>query len=59
MPGFQELLVVGKSKYKSLVFDFDKLNNVNKYYEDYQIPKEEKMMVYAYSSSFSTLSEPV
>ncbi|MCR5545706.1 MAG: hypothetical protein K6F30_04425 [Lachnospiraceae bacterium] len=56
MPGFQELLVVGKSKYKSLVFDFDKVNNVNQYYENYQIPKEEKMMVYAYSSSFSTIS---
>ena len=56
MPGFQELLVVGKSKYKSLVFDFDKVNNVSKYYESYQIPKDEKMMVYAYSSSFSTIS---
>ncbi|MCR4675040.1 MAG: hypothetical protein K5675_08520 [Lachnospiraceae bacterium] len=56
MPGFQELLVVGKSKYKSLVFDFDKVNNVNQYYENYQIPKEEKMVVYAYSSSFSTIS---
>ena len=56
MPGFQELLVVGKSKYKSLVFDFDKVNNVSKYYENYQIPKEEKMMVYAYSSSFSSIS---
>ena len=56
MPGYQELLVVGKNRYKSLVFDFEKVNNLNSYYENYQIPKEEKMMVYAYSSSFSTLS---
>ena len=56
MPGYQELLAVGKSRYKSLVFDFDKVNNLNSYYENYRIPKEEKMMVYAYSSSFSTLS---
>ncbi len=56
MPGYQELLVVGKNRYKSLVFDFDKVNNLNSYYENYRIPREEKMMVYAYSSSFSTLS---
>lgn len=56
MPGYQDLIVVGKNKYKSLIFDFENVNNVNKYYDNYQIPKEEKMVVYAYSSSFSTLS---
>ena len=56
MPGYQDLIVVGKSKYKSLIFDFEKVNNVNQYYDNYRIPKEEKMVVYAYSSSFSTLS---
>ncbi len=56
MPGYQDLIVVGKSKYKSLIFDFEKVNNVNQYYDSYRIPKEEKMVVYAYSSSFSTLS---
>lgn len=56
MPGYQDLIVVGKSKYKSLIFDFEKVNNVNQYYDNYRIPKDEKMVVYAYSSSFSTLS---
>ena len=56
MPGFSELLAVGKNRYKSLVFDFDKVNNLPLYYKNYQIPENEKMMVYAYSSSFSSIS---
>ena len=56
MSNYSELLVVGKSKYKSLIFDFPQVDNMGQYYENYRIPAEEKMMVYAYSSQYSGFS---
>ena len=56
MSSYSELLVVGKSKYKSLIFDFTQVDNMGQYYENYRIPAEEKMMVYAYSSQYSGFS---
>ena len=56
MSNYSELLAVGKSKYKSLIFDFTQVDNMGQYYENYRIPAEEKMMVYAYSSQYSGFS---
>ena len=56
MSNYSELLVSGKNKYKSLIFDFAGVDNVGQYYENYRIPQEETMMVYAYSSQYSGFS---
>ena len=56
MSNYSELLAVGKNKYKSLIFDFTQVDNMGQYYENYRIPAEEKMMVYAYSSQYSGFS---
>ncbi len=56
MSSYSELFVAQKSKYKSLIFDFTKVDNVGTYYENYRIPSDEKMMVYAYSSQYSGFS---
>ena len=56
MSNYSELLVSGKNKYKSLIFDFAGVDNVDQYYENYRIPEGETMMVYAYSSQYSGFS---
>lgn len=55
MSEYARLLATGKNRYRSLKFDLDKLNNKEQYFCSYHIPQEEHMVVYAYSSSFSSL----
>ena len=56
MSRYSEILAVGRSRYRSLVFDFTELNNVDQYFDSYHIPSEENPVVYAYSSEFSSFA---
>ncbi len=56
MSRYSEILAVGRQKCRSLVFDFSKLDNVDTYFVNYRIPREEHMVVYAYSSQSNPFS---
>jgi hypothetical protein len=55
MKGYESLLMAGKGRCKTLKFNLKDLSSTGRYYEDYRIPKEETMLVYAYSSSYSVM----
>ena len=56
MSKYTPMLLKEKERFKSLRCDLDRFSNKASYYLTYNIPEDEKMLVYAYSSSFSSFS---
>ena len=54
MSKYTPMLLKEKERFKSLRCDLDRFSNKASYYLTYNIPKDEKMLVYAYSSSYSS-----
>ena len=56
MSKYTPMLLKEKERFKSLRCDLDRFSNKASYYLTYNIPEDEKMLVYAYSSSFSSFT---
>ena len=56
MSKYAQILSMEKENFHSLVFDLTQFNNVEQYYGYYDIPTNEQMLVYAYSSRFSSFT---